>query len=137
VGKIHQLAVGEEGDPDHEWLEQQWQETLEKECYTEPKGVTAEGLLPQALPACSRAIAQRIQTSILRQDLRMLATAIRGGPENDCPKGSQSWLQNYQASIDSGTGDSLNASTLWNLWNEAASVGSQRIKEDIGTDTFA
>lgn len=126
---IHRLAVGD--GKDREWLEQQWR-LDQPTCAEELAAIPGDGPLPASLPACSEAIARRLRTQILRDDLPALADAIRGEPEHDRPAGSTSWLARYQQS-----NGHLDAGTLWALWKDAQSVGSQRIMVEFGTDTFA
>lgn len=127
--ELRAVAVGGEDDPDHDWLLERWRER-ERECAAELAAAVGSGPLPTALPRCSEQIARRIQTRILREDLPALAVAVR--EESDCPEASQAWLRDYDAA-----GGRYTAAILWDLWEQAAGVGRQRIRDEIGSDTFA
>jgi hypothetical protein len=129
IEDIHAVAVGPSGHPDHDWLEGQWGQ-YRQDCEKELEAAITSERLPLALPLCARQIARRIQTRILREDLLALAEAIREEP--DPPKGSTAWLQDYEAAADR-----LDAAALWTLWKATDLVGEQRIRNEVGTDTFA
>jgi patatin-related protein len=129
IEDIHGVAVGPPSHPDHDWLEGQWGQHRQ-DCADELEAAMTSDRLPLALPLCARQIARRIQTRILREDLPALAEAIREEP--DPPKGSIAWLENYEAAADS-----LDAAALWTLWHGTELVGEQRIRNEVGTDTFA
>jgi patatin-related protein len=129
VDDIHAVAVGPPGHPDHDWLEEQWRQQRQ-ECAEELQAAMTLDRLPLALPRCARQIARRIQTRILREDLAALADAIREEP--DPAEGSTAWLRDYDAAADR-----LEPATLWSLWTGTDLVGEQRIRDEVGTDTFA
>jgi hypothetical protein len=136
---LRAVAVGGQDDPDHDWLLQRWRER-EDECDDELRAAVGDGPLPAALPRCSEQIARRIQTRILREDLPALAVAIR--EDSDCPEASQAWLRDYDAAGGryndyDAAGGRYPAATLWALWEQADRVGRQRIRDEIGSDTFA
>jgi patatin-related protein len=135
--RLHLLATGPAG-PDHDWLESRWQET-ESKCRTELTTVAEGKLLPSALPACSTAVAIRIQCGILRAELSSLADAVRvEAAEHNPPPGSTAWLAEYVAKV--GRADirtNVPTHTIWELWESSRMIGEQRIRADLGSDTFA
>jgi patatin-related protein len=129
LDELRAAAIGNQDDPDHDWLLERWREQ-EGECAAELRAAVGKGPLPTALPRCSEQIARRIQTRILSEDLPALAVAIR--EDSDAPKASQGWLSVFDAG-----GGRRTAATLWDLWEKASGIGSQRIRNEVGSDTFA
>ena len=161
VKHIHEIAVPS-GHPDTEWLEQQWQqhaaacgdEVERVVAATQPAPVTRTapalpsavpgdtgfGIGGQAMQACATAIARPLQLKALREDLPVLAAAIRGEGE-DTPAASRTWLASYDAALKQLTAQNLllPAEALWSLWDEARPIGKETITEEArsGSDTFA
>ena len=161
VKQIHEIAVPS-GHPDTEWLEQQWQQHAAACCdevervvaATQPApanrtapdlpsaapGDTGFGIGWQAMQACATAIARPLQLKALREDLPVLAAAIRGERE-DTPPASRTWLASYDAALKQLTTQNplLTAEALWSLWDEAKPIGKETITEEArsGSDTFA
>jgi patatin-related protein len=161
VKHIHEIAVPS-GHPDTEWLEQQWQqhaaacgdEVERVVAATQPAPVTRAAPAPpsaapgdtgfgiggQAMQACATAIARPLQLKALREDLPVLAAAIRGEGE-DTPAASRTWLASYDAALKQLTAQNplLPAEALWSLWGEAKPIGKETITEEArsGSDTFA
>ena len=77
IQAIKAIALGPEGSADRSHLEQHWEE---RACAEElafldlpPDG---QRPLPSTLPACARGISRRLQTEVLRTELKRLAHAI-------------------------------------------------------------
>ncbi len=151
------------GNGDDAWLQRQWR-AQEAACQAEadrvvtlprPGNATGQASSPgasagnlgdagppaagQAMEACARAIARRIQLGILREDLPTLAEAVR--TEEDLPEPSRMWLTEYDAArqqlrLD---GAQLPAGVLWDLWEKAGQIGQEKIADDArtGSSTFA
>ncbi len=130
--KIQQLAVPEQS-PDKAWLAEQWARDRTA-CAQEVKRIVTGGDLP-SLDSCARAIARPIRISVLRDDLGSLAEAIRAEGSDRAEDGT-TWLAFFDSAGVAADGK-LSADDLWCLWEKAEKVGGERIKNEVGGDTFA
>ncbi|MFG2053169.1 patatin-like protein [Micromonospora sp. NPDC048930] len=119
--------------PDREWLAARWAQDRAA-CEREVRQILTGPDTP-SLCACARAIARPIQTAVLREDLPGLANAVRAEGD-DRATTSTTWLASYDAA-DRKAGPAMPAPYLWRLWEEAATIGEERIGGDAGSDTFA
>jgi hypothetical protein len=149
---IHRCAASAKDPVDAAWLEEQWVKDEEQcrrfvELILTPRPAVPRrpdmDLAPstpdsaardqELLESCARAIIRSIQTRILREDLSALAEAIRGEGD-DCADTSQAWLASHDASLTAGT---LGTEQPWVLWEQAEQVGKERLRGEVGSDTFA
>ena len=134
LAEVHRIAVPD-GHPDRTWLEGQWSgdgrvEGAAAACRAELAGLLGGGPPTTALGRCAEAIAKPVQIGILRDDLDALADAIRAEGRDTLPA-SATWLDRYDAT------DVTSAAGLWEMWERAEAIGRQRIRQDVGSDTFA
>ena len=169
IAGVARASAGPQGgglpaaDSDEAWLQRQWQ-AQEEACRAEadrvvtlpePADVTGQAAghtvsagnpveaspatAGQAMEACARSIARRIQLGILREDLPALAEAVR--TEEDPPDPSRAWLKEYDAARERLhlDGPQLPAGVLWDLWEKAGQIGQEKISDDArtGSTTFA
>ncbi|MFG3577869.1 patatin-like protein [Micromonospora chersina] len=118
---------------DRVWLAEQWAQDRAA-CEREAQQILANSDA-RSLNACTRALARPIQTAVLREDLPGLADAVRA-EGTDRARTSTTWLASFDAA-DRMSGQQMSAQDLWRLWDEAAQIGSERIRGDVGSDTFA
>jgi patatin-related protein len=119
---------------DREWLASRWDASSELFA----KEVT-DALNPDAATTFDRiceAIALPLQVQALRDDLPALASAI-AGEGKDTQLGSASWLAQYESAVREVKPSLLSAAQLWALRTSMSQVGSQKIADDVGSDTFA
>ncbi|MBF6047255.1 patatin-like protein [Streptomyces sp. NRRL B-1677] len=90
------------------------------------------------LGLCVEAVTHALHTRILRQELPALADAVRAEGDGR-PAGSTRWLAGYDAATAGAgaTGRTVPPTVLWQLWESAHLIGSQRIGEEAGGDLLA
>ncbi len=136
---LHGIAVPP--GRDQAWLERRWQDNLD--AY---RREIADALQPDA-PATSfdlisDAVARPLQLAALREDLPSMAKAIRA-EASDAMSTSTTWLAGYDAALqlsvtrDDRSATTLSAEQLWQLRVDLAQIGTQKITDDVGSDTFA
>lgn len=123
-------------DPDKDYWAKLW--AREKDaCRDELRSLAGARPFPKTLPACADVLARRLQTQVLREDLKALADAI-AKERPDTPRRSEQWLQSYLDAEKARGGAALSASTLWSLWEASKTqIGSRRLRDEVGSDTFA
>ncbi|MFF4160280.1 patatin-like protein [Streptomyces sp. NPDC001678] len=144
---LHDCAVDARDPADRAWLEQTWQERYDSAC----RGLVTEQIVPvrpAPTPAgrgpaddprfglCVEAVTHALQTGILRQELHLLADAVRTEGDGR-PEDSTRWLAQYDAETSGEAGRPMRAETLWRLWESARAIGGQRITQEAGGDLFA
>jgi patatin-related protein len=145
LNELRNIALGPQDSPDRQWLEARWEAAVDA-CRQELQGIQGSERLPAALPMCARQLALRPQIRILREELPALAASIRGEP--DPIRVSEQWAESLDralpadADVDAAgagpaSGSGLAAAAAWRLSEDAADIGRRRIREDVGTDTFA
>jgi hypothetical protein len=77
-----------------------------------------------------------LQLQALREDLPALASAV-AGEGNDAQRGSAAWLAQYESAVREAKPSLLSAEQLWALRTSMSQIGSQKITDDVGSDTFA
>ncbi|MET9414301.1 patatin-like protein [Streptomyces klenkii] len=153
VALLRDCAVDGAEPSDRAWLEEIWRQQYASACQDfvrerivpaapEPSpGPATEGGGVQDDPRlglCVEAVTHALHTRILRQELPALADAVRaeGGGR---PAGSTRWLAGYDAAT-AGTEAAVRTvppTVLWQLWESAHLIGSQRIGEEAGGDLLA
>ncbi|MEV4742304.1 patatin-like protein [Streptomyces sp. NPDC049555] len=144
---LQRCAVDARDPDDRAWLEQIWQEQYATAC----RAFLAERIVPlDPVPAadgrgphddprwglCAQAITHAVQTGILREELHLLADAVRAEGD-DRPEDSTRWLAQYDAATAAAAGRAVPAPTLWRLWTAAGAIGGQHIAQEAGGDLFA
>ncbi|MDT0449634.1 patatin-like protein [Streptomyces hesseae] len=144
---LHDCAVDAREPADRAWLEQTWQERYAPAC----RGLVTEQIVPirpaptpagrgpdddPRLGLCVEAVAHALQTGILRQELHLLADAVRTEGDGR-PEDSTRWLAQYDAETAGAADRAMRAETLWRLWESARAIGGQRITQEAGGDLFA
>ncbi|MGK5545889.1 patatin-like protein [Streptomyces sp. URMC 127] len=137
------------GPADRAWLEEIWREKYASACrdfVTErivhaapaPAAGGASVQDDPRLALCVEAVTHALHTRILREELPGLADAVRGEGEGR-PAGSTRWLAGYDAATAgaASAGRPLPPTALWQLWESAHLIGSQRIAEETGGDLLA
>ncbi|MCC3773387.1 patatin-like protein [Streptomyces sp. UNOB3_S3] len=147
VDALRACAVDARDPADRAWLEQTWQEHYASTC----RGLATEQIIPirpatppggpgpeddPRLGLCVEAVTHALQTNILRQELHLLADAVRTEGDGR-PEDSTRWLAQYDAAASTTTGRPLPAETMWRLWESARTIGGQRITQEAGGDLFA
>jgi hypothetical protein len=139
LAALHGIAVP--AGRDQAWLEQRWQDNVD--AY---RREITDGLQPEA-PATSfdlmsEAVARPLQLAALREDLPSMAKAIRAEAP-DAMSASRTWLAGYDAALqlsvtpDDRSATTLSAEQLWQLRADLGQIGTQKITDDLGSDTFA
>ena len=139
---LHEVAVPA-GHPDHDWLDQRWQNNVDEYGREIESALKAEAQTT-ALDVVSEAAAMPLRLGALRDDLDALADAIRTEGSDTMP-GSAQWLTEYEtfraAAPPPAPGQSasaaLRADALWTLRKNMWRIGTQKINNDLGSDTFA
>ncbi|MEV5379075.1 patatin-like protein [Streptomyces nondiastaticus] len=155
VAMIRDCTLDGAEPADRAWLEETWQQQYAAAC----EGFVRERIVPAApapttadededasvgaqddprLGLCVEAVTHALHTRILRQELPALADAVRAEGDGR-PAGSTEWLAGYDAAT-AGTAAADRAmppKVLWQLWDNAHLIGSQRIGEEAGGDLLA
>ncbi len=139
LAALHGIAVP--AGPDQAWLEQRWQDNVD--AY---RREIAAALVPDApatsFDVVSEAVARPLQLAALREDLPSMAAAIRA-EGSDAMSGSTTWLAGYDAALHLAvtpgerSAAALSAEQLWQLRVDLSQIGTQKITDDVGSDTFA
>jgi hypothetical protein len=95
----------------------------------------------QAFDKTSEALAMPLRLQALQEDLPALAAAI-DGEGDDAPADSRGWLRqfrSFEAIVPDPhvTTPRSHAQRLWHLRTEMSLIGTQKINDDLGSDTFA
>ncbi|MCF3106165.1 patatin-like protein [Streptomyces roseoverticillatus] len=134
---------------DRAWLEEIWRQQYASAC----TDFVRERIVPAApapaaegggvqddprLGLCVEAVTHALHTRILRQELPALADAVRAEGDGR-PAGSTRWLAGYDAATAGAeaAGRTVPPTALWQLWESAHLIGSQRIAEEAGGDLLA
>lgn len=91
---------------------------------------------PRMLGRIAEAMTLPIHLAILREDLPSLAEAIRAEGDQ-APDDSMSWLRTYDAAVLAAKPGPIAATTVLDLWTDAAKIGKEKITDEIGGDTLA
>ncbi|MFF4226708.1 patatin-like protein [Streptomyces sp. L500] len=147
VDALRTCAVDAPDPADRAWLDRIWQERYASAC----RGLVTEQIVPvrpaptptgrgpeddPRLGLCVEAVTHALQTDILRQELHLLADAVRTEGDGR-PEDSTRWLTQYDAEASGTAGRPMRAETLWRLWKSAGDIGRQRITQEAGGDLFA
>jgi patatin-related protein len=141
LDQIEACAVpGTASDADRQWLEAKWglvkadvSDYLTKLTIGRVPANGDEALLVGRLV---EAVVRPTELAILREDLPHLADAIRDEGDQ-APDTSRRWLASYLARVSGARPEPIPAGQLSALWDQAAAIGREKIKDEIGTDTLA
>jgi len=163
VRDLRACAVAADNPADLAWLEQLWQDVEEQvhgyvsDHLVPPAAAAGPDPTPPdpRLNTCIEAITRSLQLRILREDLDSLAAALRhetaditegrnvqkedeGEADQDetdvksITRAGREWLACHDAKQTP-----LSPHDLWDLWDLAADIGRETIRDDRGSDYFA
>jgi hypothetical protein len=138
LAALEAIALGPPGSPDRDYLAGQWEASscAEELAFLDRTGAD-HGRLPTTLPACARNVARRLQTEMLGEELKRLASAIivEGECERPLPDDTGRWLAEWREA--GGQTGRLSGAVVWQLFDRVKLIGRQRIDKDAGSDFFA
>lgn len=125
-------------DADRGWLAERWDQ-LAGDYRAEVSGAFAGSV--QSFDKVSDALAMPLRLQALQDDLPALAAAIQGEAD-DAPAESRGWLRQFQSFEAMRPEPGMppprsQAERLWHLRTELPLIGTQKINDDLGSDTFA
>jgi hypothetical protein len=119
---------------DREWLASRWDDSAP--LYRDEITAALDPDTSTTFDRICEAIALPLQLQALRDDLPALASAV-AGEGNDAQRGSAAWLAQYESAVRAAKPAPLSAAQLWALRTSMSQIGSQKITDDVGSDTFA
>ena len=138
---LHAIAVPP--GPHQAFLEARWKERAS--AYVEEIDRVLDGTSTSAaLDKIAEAVSMPLRLAALEEDLPALANAILG-ENGDTSNSSAAWLASYQAAINDANRDTAGGPNgpkiatrdLRDLCDAMRNIGTQTIKDDVGSDTFA
>jgi hypothetical protein len=137
---LHAIAIDKDAHcgwltpADREWLASRWKESAR--LYEDEINDALDADKSTTFDRICEAIALPLQLQALREDLPALASAV-AGEGRDAQRGSTAWLAQYESAVREAKPALLSAAQLWALRTGMSQIGSQKITDDVGSDTFA